>query len=881
MDAEKIIQDLNRRFAAPLPEFCKRRIIVWVDEDQEFADKLDRIAVEGAKIVTLTGSNSFAVKKLLAVDDPDRNYLLYRPFPYASDEDNWLLDVELYGEEFRADLVSMWMDEMGVPQSLQLRQCFKQYRKFFNAQARRNKVAGQTLTPSTPAQLKLAVMAALAGLKEAKPNRIIKAVLKAGLNDNRNAVYKEFVNYGIDEAFWQMTEQGTGFEVKSGDEGEKTSRSAPDGTHELARLAEHVLLTAATRTLRQEFLAGLESFISFPHQAYCYDFVSDWMHSEDAENVYEIAEFVENELDLHKRFMKLQVADLAETEVFPCVNEVILVKLMTEVRDQIIDADQITRTVEKRRTCVWYDGVKNYYEGLLQLARMQNFSKKHSAGFHTVEPAKVWQEYTTEYFAMDAWYREFHKCYAESLKDYHEALSDLFAHVMEKVEGLYKNWFLGQLGENWSDACADNLREYGRVLEVPQQEDFYQLYVAPSESKVYVIISDAMRYEVGVSLASLLQRETQAKVDLKSMQALFPTVTKFGMAALLPHKELSVELKTGTSERLAVLADGESTEANNRDKVLKSANSASVALRYKDIIGMKRADRQALIKGMKVVYIYHDTIDEAGHLENSLFTACDTAIEELKNMVRIITNEWGGANIYITSDHGFLYTRSLLQEDEKVDKTTESSQDVEIGRRYAVMQKGAQPQYLLPVKFLGGKTDFDAFTPRENIRIKIKGGGLNFVHGGISLQEMVVPLIEYHFLRNQSREYQKNRSKYDTKPVEIGLLSASRKISNMIFSLNFYQKEAVGGNREAATYQLYFTDSSGKPISDVQKVIADKTSNNSQERIFRCSFNLKSLKYSNTETYNLVIADENGLKVQSEEFQIDIAFAVDEFDFFG
>ena len=76
-------------------------------------------------------------------------------------------------------------------------------------------------------------------------------------------------------------------------------------------------------------------------------------------------------------------------------------------------------------------------------------------------------------------------------------------------------------------------------------------------------------------------------------------------------------------------------------------------------------------------------------------------------------------------------------------------------------------------------------------------------------------------------------------------------------------------------------NSSGKAISDVQKIIADKTSDNGQERTFRCSFNLKSLKYSNTETYYLVIADENGLQMQREEFQIDIAFAVDEFDFFG
>ena len=868
MDSEKIIQDLNRRFAAPLPEFYKRRIVVWIDEDQEFVDKLDEIAINGAKVVALTGSNNFYVKKLLAVDDPTGNYLVYRPFVYESDEDNWLLDLELYGEEFRADLVSMWMDEMSIPQTPALRRGFKQYRKFFNAQARRNKVSTQPITPATPAQLQMAIMAALAGLKDAKPNAIINAVLQGGLQKNSNAIYQEFVNYGIDEAFWRMVAQGTGYQ---------------DMDSDLAQLATHILLTASTRTIRQEFLAGLQMFISSAHQAYCYDFVSDWVHSEDDGDIYAIAEHVEGELKLPQRFMKLQVADLAETEVFPCVNEVILVKLMTEISDHIIDVDTITQTVEKRRTCVWYDDVKNYYEGILQVAKMQAFFKEHSAGFHTVEPAKVWKEYTTEYYIMDTYYREFHNSYSESLKNYHEELSDLFTHVVEKVEGLYKTWFLGQLGNNWSDACADNLREYGRVLEVPQQMDFYRRQVASSDSKVYVIISDAMRYEVAATLAEQLQRETQAKVDLKSMQGVFPTITKFGMAALLPHKHIHTEIKgSDNTERLVVLADGQSTEANNRDKLLKAANPASVALKYKDIIGKKRADRQALIKGMNVVYIYHDTIDEAGHLESSIFSACDTAIEEIKNMVRIIANEWGGANIIITSDHGFLYTYSPLKEDDKVNLESQDDQRIEVGRRYAIMYNSYHSNFLLPVKFIAGDSPhYDGWAPRETIRIKMKGGGLNFVHGGISLQEMVVPVIEYHFLRNQSKEYKRNRSKYDTKPVEISLLSANRKISNMIFSLNFYQKEPVGGNREAATYQLYFTDNAGKPISDIQKIIADKTSDNGQDRTFRCSFNLKSLKYSNTETYYLVIADENGMQVQREEFQIDIAFAVDEFDFFG
>ena len=617
-----------------------------------------------------------------------------------------------------------------------------------------------------------------------------------------------------------------------------------------------------------------------PHQAYCYDFISEWLHGEDREQLYDVARYVEDEAHLHQRFAKLAVDDLVNTECFPCINEVILTKLMTEISNHIIDVDTISTTVEKRRTCAWYEPFENFYDGLLQVANMQRFFKEHSAGFHTADAKGIWKEYTENYYQMDTYYRLFHLSFQKSLETSNILLDDLFKHVADKVEGLYSHWFLGGLGNNWSDVCADELEQYGKVLEIAKQEDFYRSRIKNSDTRVFVIISDALRYEVAASLADQLRRETQSKVSLSSMQSIFPSITKFGMAALLPHKELSAEVR---NDILTVFADAQSTASTNRDKVLKNENPSSVALQYKNIIGMKRAERSALVKGMDVVYLYHDTIDDASHTsDTSVFPACDKAISELKNLVRIIVNEFGGTRIMITADHGFLYTYSPLTEDDKVDKTSFNGMDVEYGRRYAIMQKGAAPKYLMPVKFLDGKSEFDGFAPRESIRIKMNGGGLNFVHGGISLQEMVVPVIEYRYLRNDSMEYKRNKQKYDTKPVTVSLLSANRKISNMIFSLNFYQKDAVGDNREATTYLVYFTDESGKQISDVQKIIADKTSDNGADRTFRCNFNLKSLKYSNTATYYLVIADEQGLQMpQREQFQIDIAFAVDEFDFFS
>ena len=864
MDSEKVIQDLNQRFAQPLPEFYKRRIIFWCDEEREFEDKLDEIALHDAKLIALTGTNYFAVKKLLGVEDTTGNYVVYCPLSYEKPEDDWLLDIRLYSEEYRADLISNWMDEMGLPQTAALRKQVKEYRKFFKATVRREKIAKQKNIPSVPRQLDMAVMGALAGIIDVTPYPIIKKVLCAGLDTETNSLYCDFVDYGIDKAFWDMVQKGTGY-------------MADDPN--LGHLVAHILLTSATRTMQPGYLLKWKDFLSEAHQAYCYDFVSEWLHGTDSAQLREIVIRTEEELKLPEHFMKLEVTDLVNTETFPCIHELILIKLMTEIADSIIDVNIIRETVEKRRTCVWYEEVKDFYEGILQIANMQDFFKEHTTGFHSAQAVKVWKEYITEYYKMDTYYRLFHRSYGRSLKTYHAKLHDLFSHVMEKAEGLYKNWFLGQLGENWSKVCAEEMERYGKILEVPQQTDFYKSKVKNADYRVFVIISDALRYEVAADLAEQLRRETKSQVDLSSMQGIFPTITKFGMAALLPHEKLSVKFQGNIVD---VFADGKSTESNDRDRILKSDREDSVALKYTDLVTAKRSERSEWVKSKNVVYIYHDTIDEASHTSDTLvFPACDDAIEELKNIVRIITSDFGGTNIMITADHGFLYTYSPLNEDDKADKAGFKNRIVEYGRRYAIMMKDSKPEYLQYVKFLDGNTDYEAYAPKENVRIKMNGGGLNYVHGGISLQELCVPLIEYHFLRKQSKEYQRNKEAYDTKPVEISLLSATHKISNMIFSLNFYQKEAVGDNRAGAVYQVYFTDGKGKQISDVQKIIADKTSENGQERTFRCSFNLKSLKYDNKEIYYLVIAEEGGEIKTQEEFQIDIALAVDDFDFFG
>ena len=163
------------------------------------------------------------------------------------------------------------------------------------------------------------------------------------------------------------------------------------------------------------------------------------------------------------------------------------------------------------------------------------------------------------------------------------------------------------------------------------------------------------------------------------------------------------------------------------------------------------------------------------------------------------------------------------------------------------------------------------YAPQDIVRIKVQGGGENYVHGGISLQEMVVPVIVYKGMRSSYKRY------VEVQNPGLSLISESRKVSNLIFSLDFLQKQPVGEKVQACSYTLYFNDDEGISVSDTQTVIADRTSSNASDRVFRVRFTLKQMKFNKNKIYRLVIANDTDVP-EEFEFRIDIAFA-DDFGF--
>ena len=858
MTIDTIKRTLTERFAADLPDYYERRIIFWYDSEREFEGLLDELQLDGVKLLRLTGDNYFEAKMLLSETDTGSNYLVYDPVSHARREEDQLRDIELYSEEFRADLVSMQMDELHIPQTTQLRRAMKHYTKFFESKERAAKLAALGTKYENAGQLHIDIMAVLCGTKHNTVHGVLQAILCDSLLNEENSALERIAKFGSMQALHEMTAKYTGY-------------SADDFS--LADLAVHILLTAFSSIGDSKVLSGLEKYITPENQTACYAVIDEWADSPDSEKLFDIATETGERFGLADRLAKLDTEALLKADSLPCIDECIVGRFLSEIGEKVIKTEDILKAVESRRTSKWHDKFTYFYDGLYYIAKMQEFHYEHIGGFHYGAYTDLWNDYRDKLFVMDTYYRKFHTAFRKSLVNSASQLDDLFKSAAVTVESLYKNEYLSELNGHWCDLIKE-YAEYGFALDdLPRQQDFYKDNVAPmihGSGRTFVIISDALRFEVAAELTERLIRETNGTAKLTAMQSMFPSITRYGMTALLPHDKLTI------GSDLKMLCDGMTAESTEiRDKILKKLNENNCAVTYENLLSMNQSQRRELVSGADTVYIYHNKIDASGDkpsTEKQVFEACAEAVEELKSLVRLITGSMNGTNVIITADHGFLYSHKPLDESDKAEQSLVSGNILETGRRYIIADKNSGSDILMKVALDEYSEDITGFAPCESIRIKKQGGGMNFVHGGVSLQECCVPVITFKNIKTGSKHF------VDIKKVTLTLISMTRKISNNIFSLDFMQKEAVGGKTVPATYEIYFCDKLSNNVSDVQTIIADKTGE-PQTRVFKVRFTLKSVEFDSNAVYYLNIVDkETGEIIERTEFNIKIAF-VNDFDF--
>lgn len=876
MQQPDVTQMLRERFERPLERDAVRRIVFWHDAEGSFEETFDGIANAGlgtsrpVSFAKVEEGGFFALKRRVYREERERDFLLYTAAPKDLSprglEGNWLADVELLAEHFQADYASMLADELGADEAAS--PSLRRYSAFFRAAPRRTRFRALVPHARSEVDVTLGVIGSVLGARDLTTESLLRTYLCA-LEEGQHPL-DELERFGAANAFTRFVELRLGY---TGDVSDTDD------------LAAHLLLTALSAQLPQGALDGLQGRMSPAHGQLCLNVVRAWMDAEgDAATLYGLARRTETLCNLPARLSDMAVRDLADADVFPCINECLLTGLFSSMSAGADRADEAAELVRRRRNLRWFKRVGTRFDALDAAARMQRFYRDYaSEGFHYTRPADAWEAYTGDWYCMDTAYRDFCRAVDASglsVSDVPEGMKDALELLATRMEDLYTDWFLWEANTCWVRCCEKEWGQAGYVGGIPYQERFFGERVRAGQGKAkktLVVISDALRYEVALSLAQRLERDTQGTTKVSSMQGVFPSITEFGMAALLPHHVMGY-----SADDDAVFLDGNvpTVTTAQREVALRRAEPSAVCLQSKDLMRVRRAERRSMVGEASVVYVYHNQIDatgEASATENKVFNACDEAIDDIVALVRIATSDLQFSRVLVTADHGFLYTRNPLKEDEKVSATEVRGRVVLHKRRCLVCDQLED----VPAPFvridMGRLADgCVGLAPRGCVRIKKAGPGENYVHGGVSLQELCVPVVELRQRRSGQRSFEEREK------AGVRLLSADHRVSSMLFAVDLFQEKAVGGKVLPAEYELVVTDASGNKVSDVRRVHADMTDADDARRVSRVQLALKAgIAYSPRDVYRLSCVDASTKAVVwREELQIDIPFApLDDFGF--
>lgn len=840
------IQEILQEMLGGEPENGNtRNILFWYDADREFEHEINELSSENTKVVVLSDNNAFQVKYDIEVAHTEYNFLIYAPFEKPSDRENWLLDIQKYSKEFSTDRSIYEMRRLGITDDA-LRPIVKKNIKFFENEKRVAKLKSFGIESYTPMTFEVAIVSILAKLKAADFDETVRILITEHINEDEK-LCGEIEKYSDLKSFYELVKNRFGYveeEFKMDDFIATIFYTAFAYEYEgkLPKDLEHLKSSRMS-----EIVVFIDEFLSLGRYQQVATILSE--RYEEVLKIRGILTGVETEA-------------LTGCDTFKVIDRMIIERIVSSIEAGLNDYEKWIRYVKERRSKHWYYAFENEYKAIIHgLELLKHFD--HLANRLALETVDDYFDmYVAEYYKLDHHYRKFYHYYDQI--DNNEVLSGF----NEYIENVYVSSFLDTLATNWSGIVERSGSIAVSGLKYKKHWNFYNDYVSPyvkNNDRIFVIISDAMRYEIASELVTELMKERRAEIDLKALQGIVPSYTKFGMATLLPRSEMTYDTESG------IQINGISTSGTkNREKILQTVHDDAIAVRYDDIKHMKKADYKVMFTGKKLVYIYHDTIDSYGH-QGSPFDAAEMAIDELKGLVRSLVNHVSATKIIMTADHGFVYQRSKLEEYDKISKVKNDAV-VETDRRYILSKTQVDDMNLLnlPLNEVIKTTDpIQVIVPKGTIRFKTQGEGGNFVHGGAMLQEIVVPVIEY---------FDKRSDEFKAKKVEVQLTSITRKLTNRISYLEFFQTESVSEKKLPLNLKLYVTDDDGNRVSNEVMIIADRDSSDPKDRSFKEKFVLKDLKYKKEDTYYLVFEDDEesiNPVINKIPFTIDLAIAND------
>lgn len=776
---------MNRVHASLERALRRHRIVLWYDASGEWTDEFASFEAESVTRIRVAG-NEFGTKVRIARNpDPNARYLLYVPTSRPEDSENWLLDLLHQGHEFRADRASLITEDVGLPQ--EYRSLIEAHAAFFRSGRRVDSLREMLAKDDDVRAVRLKMMAVLAGAT-AEVDSMLLAFLERGLDDElMDPVTETFAASALVDPFWAEVKRIFGY-----------SADCPS----LRDFAVSVFRAANPLDVRRALQPQTKVFLR------------RWQDSQRYREAFR-AWSRRMESDLHVE-AALDSSDgrtgFGDADTFEVFEKFTLYHLCAEFASGRSAAD-LRATIAERRQSFWYPDHQNGYLALEHAIELRELLASAELAIESVDDGIA--RYAATWWRIDHAYR---RCTLH-LRRYGQQ------QVMEPVAGWaersYVNNFLLPLADRWSDQVA-RLERWSCAVVAPQRS-FFQTYVQPflhRGQKVFVIVSDALRYEAAAEFAERLASANRWTAETEAMFGALPSYTQLGMASLLPGAGWAVDPSNAT-----VTVDGQSASGtvNRREILRKACGPSATAIQAEEFLELNtKTEGRALMRDHDVVYIFHNQIDAVGddrQSEGRTFDAVEKAFDELDLIIRKVANI-NGSNMLLTADHGFLFQQDDVVSADmaalpRADELTCRNRRYVLGHGIA---SGPGVKIFSAAQLdLGG--DWSAAFPLSLGRFPLQGSGKRFVHGGTSLQEVVVPVVRIRKVRAD-----------DTRRVDVELLRVPARITTGQVSVALFQQDAVVDKTLPRTLRVGVFAIDGTDLSDVRTLTFDSADTEARQR---------------------------------------------------
>ncbi len=773
--------------------FDEHRIVFWYDTARDMRDAYEAVDLPGVEKVEIA-NNEFGLKYRMLRQEPKQKFLLFKDGPEPEMTDNWLLDVQLATAVFKADQAAIWLAELGLPGRYEA--AVRDHQEFYRSGKRLERL--KELEAERPSDSISAVqrkMLAVCADADGALDMVIEALLGA-LSEGRDDALRLMDRAGLTDFFWKQVANAYGYVSDN-----------PD----FEDFAITLFQSCYCRALGEDGKLNSEALLVFRR----------WKNNRLGADAFEtLSKKYQDILRIHEDLRERDIKALRTIDHFEEIDRQIIRLLVAAMSGQTVTSAEVLKTVRERRQSHWYAIYRDVYEAIGYATEFQQALSQATLGM--TSPAEGVKRYVTTWFKIDQLYRKF---------IYHMQKSgqaSLLGTLFESVENRYTTNFLLAVNDAWQDQIA-KMTDWA-VPGYPKQSDFYIDQAAEfrrRDQKVVVIISDALRFEVAEECLREIRKLNRFDADLKPMISSLPSYTQLGMAALLPNKVMTL------SGDAAVSSYGDPTQGTkNREKILGKGREGdrAKAMKADEFMGMKADDGKALFRDHDILYLYHNRIDIVGDklaTEDRVTEAAEDAIEDLTKLVRKLTTA-NFSNILITADHGFIYQHRPL-EDSEYSVADPTGSEVLFKNRRFVIGRGLNETAGMK-KFtsqpLGLAGDLDILIPNSINRMRVKGAGSRFVHGGATLQEVVIPVLRVG-----------KRREADVGRVEVQIIAPSRNlISSGQTAVALYQAQPVSEKQQQRDLLAGIYAQDGTLISDEHQLTFDFISQNPREREFPITF---------------------------------------------